>query len=495
MSKVHDDWLRQFGLDPDDYLITPDAGTPAPRGADVQALEDKIAAALGELDAQAHRLEAGGIDPRFLEMQITEFRTQYAALTKPGQSPTAKRLESFEKTVLAALSEAGHDAVGQLASATKGSSKATHDLRDGAADQIGKLAEGDPKTAFLSRLQALDRDLASADKLTDPAKQKTALAATDQTARALLKEANDAVTAAAATPKDKAAANMALQQIYRGALQDKFGIVVDDPAKTTKTTHLEKAYAALDKVPVDNVVHDKLTNLAFNKHAGASGLYQGKMIIIGQFGKESGDWPYLEPEPDSHPDTKGKTIEAERMSAVVLHELGHSVDTRWGVMKHPERPGCGAWGGSSAQGLAPVLAAQLIAKDATALAPSKTAIEEAVLNVLTSSSIAVPADLASNPKLNGMVESFLTKCRGLRADKNPWDHPWPIGDRCHHESYDGSWVSYSHSARTGGLAVSNYQWRAPGEWFAELYAFTHVQQRKAPTKVDPEVAAYMFQAP
>ena len=46
-----------------------------------------------------------------------------------------------------------------------------------------------------------------------------------------------------------------------------------------------------------------------------------------------------------------------------------------------------------------------------------------------------------------------------------------------------------------GMTVSLYQWRAPGEWFAELYAFTHVQQRKAPSSVDAEVAGYMFQGP
>ena len=45
--------------------------------------------------------------------------------------------------------------------------------------------------------------------------------------------------------------------------------------------------------------------------------------------------------------------------------------------------------------------------------------------------------------------------------------------RTFHKSYgrkqgDDQWVSYLVSAKDEGL--SHYQWRAPGEWFAELYA-------------------------
>ena len=36
------------------------------------------------------------------------------------------------------------------------------------------------------------------------------------------------------------------------------------------------------------------------------------------------------------------------------------------------------------------------------------------------------------------------------------------------EAYAGRWVSYKVEARKKG--ISGYQFRAPGEWFAELYA-------------------------
>ena len=43
-----------------------------------------------------------------------------------------------------------------------------------------------------------------------------------------------------------------------------------------------------------------------------------------------------------------------------------------------------------------------------------------------------------------------------------------IGARIYHEAYARHWVSYLAAARSKGL--TGYQFRAPGEWFAELYA-------------------------
>lgn len=68
-------------------------------------------------------------------------------------------------------------------------------------------------------------------------------------------------------------------------------------------------------------------------------------------------------------------------------------------------------------------------------------------------------------------------CQGVRMtgeNNGLWDQgrkgaqKFAVGPTVYQESYKGKWVSYAVSARATG--VSNYQFRADGEWFAEIYA-------------------------
>jgi hypothetical protein len=58
-------------------------------------------------------------------------------------------------------------------------------------------------------------------------------------------------------------------------------------------------------------------------------------------------------------------------------------------------------------------------------------------------------------------------------------------------SGDEFWWSYSGADR-GSTFVSNYQWRAPGEWFAELYAVTWLRKVEPPGGVGKDVRPYLF---
>jgi len=69
----------------------------------------------------------------------------------------------------------------------------------------------------------------------------------------------------------------------------------------------------------------------------------------------------------------------------------------------------------------------------------------------------------------------------IAAAQNVW---WRQGDcnkitikgRIYHEAYHQTWVSYLASARKSG--ITGYQFRAPAEWFAELYATFHMDKLK-----------------
>ncbi|WP_127997108.1 hypothetical protein [Piscinibacter defluvii] len=80
----------------------------------------------------------------------------------------------------------------------------------------------------------------------------------------------------------------------------------------------------------------------------------------------------------------------------------------------------------------------------------------------------------------------LTWCRMIRAKASPWSSgavvkQIAIGTRVYQEAYnDGRWYSYELAARAQGITA--YQFRAPGEWFAELYAahFANKLKREHP---------------
>ena len=56
----------------------------------------------------------------------------------------------------------------------------------------------------------------------------------------------------------------------------------------------------------------------------------------------------------------------------------------------------------------------------------------------------------------------------------------------------GAWRS-SLSSEHAALKVTDYQWSAPAEWFAELYAICWYRKRPAPGSVHAKIRAYLPQ--
>lgn len=104
------------------------------------------------------------------------------------------------------------------------------------------------------------------------------------------------------------------------------------------------------------------------------------------------------------------------------------------------------------------------------------------------------------PRWSGATVKALPKPADLekyRASAEPWNRDISgeqiNGVPAAHEAYagDAKWWQYSAQDRSGTF-VSTYQWRAPGEWFAELYAITWFKKVEPPAGVASAVRPYLY---
>jgi hypothetical protein len=147
-----------------------------------------------------------------------------------------------------------------------------------------------------------------------------------------------------------------------------------------------------------------------------------------------------------------------RLAWAALHEVGHGVDDDTSAMDSEGNKFAG-WDFPSLQDVVDAAAANLH-YDAVFL-----------------------KELLTNPKPDEVLkphdateeqhQAAVAWCKAVRVDNNLWEKgadcvKFALGDRVFHEAYPNWWVSYNLDARKQG--ISGYQFRAPGEWFAELYA-------------------------
>ena len=173
-----------------------------------------------------------------------------------------------------------------------------------------------------------------------------------------------------------------------------------------------------------------------------------------------------------------------RFNKVVRHEVGHAVDDRIGGADRyciGNAPG-GDWTeyGSAVE----TVIAEMVAASASGMDALEAGPKAAVLQVLEDAASAGNADdlsttLEALPEwatLSGDAQMGIATDPVISALRIALDKPWyndangglSLSGRVFQKSYSTQWTSYDQGARA--RKVSTYQFRAPGEWFAEAYA-------------------------
>jgi len=214
---------------------------------------------------------------------------------------------------------------------------------------------------------------------------------------------------------------------------------------------------------------------------------EGRVGIQQKFGKNEVNYdPKTNSNVKSLPSTidpkclPAKDDDVEYLGFAAAHEVGHGVDDLRGFMaKNGSGPKYGGWTsyGGNVQPIADAVGPH-IAKDHASSSFWKSAdSKKYVLDKLLGRDATHPtscqtghpdfkqADLDAYKAFDGW--HALATASDVYRRQGDCD-AIKIGDLIYHEAYARSWVSYLASARNQGL--TGYQFRAPAEWFAELYA-------------------------
>jgi hypothetical protein len=183
--------------------------------------------------------------------------------------------------------------------------------------------------------------------------------------------------------------------------------------------------------------------------------------------------------------------------AHLRHEVGHSVDRKLGISAEggyaTTAESAGRWKeyGSGGDWVDALLAEDGGVTGANADAYKKAAkkavsenkdLNVALADLRTAGTVAAtvpdaPDGGAGYKPLAAIFQTSRWTDGGAPWDSNGWR---PVGARNWHRGYSGSrWVSFLAASRAA-YRVSNYQWRAPGEWFAGLYAAYYAELDEGP---------------
>jgi hypothetical protein len=241
---------------------------------------------------------------------------------------------------------------------------------------------------------------------------------------------------------------------------------------------LQHLYELLTKVPLSHVKDnpslleiDRAPDADTSKATGTSSWSpEGKIVLCGQAkttpGNALGNVKQL-PTVDENCQPKDN-VAPPYFDFTALHEVGHAVDDKKKFMKG--HLGDVAFGGWNQTELTLEKVAEAGAKEF-----GKDWLDY-ITDKLSDKNPTPPGPpsgttAANWKKAQDKVDAW---CDGIRVTKNLWNDGTQSttlafkDGTLYQESYKDEWHSYKVEARKRG--ITGYQFRAPGEWFAELYA-------------------------
>lgn len=373
-------------------------------------------------------------------------------------------------------------------------------------DAVDGVSDKALKTSGTAKLAELKKALDTALALKDAGARGKALVELDTQVRAELKEMKThALEAQIQKSGTKGVDDMIAAMgkstnsddnltLCEAALQARFGIKVDMAADLKKKS-LPQIYNVMTKVPQWQAKNSKFQKLEIDNNRTGGDAYYAE-------GKQPGGTPTIAlhdlPEgpggselvPDVDPKTK--TVKASYFDFTTLHEVGHAVDAKIDFMgQRMDDPAFGGWRDEKTVDKV----VDYLGKDGGFFArhtggakkATEADLRELLLSYINTRRAVKPADAAKPlgsllAQWDAIVADPVIKVcvEGMRIADSAWEGgaakaaKLQVAGRCFHNSYGGStWVSYDYGSRAP-TGVSTYQWRAPGEWFAEIYALYYI---------------------
>jgi hypothetical protein len=444
------------------------------------AATDAVKGKLAELEQQKKSSWPPGASVAQLEAGLAAFDAALVELRKQAQALEDKRLgEQADKKKVA----------------VEKTLKLFKDTADGLKDAKAKADALKLFEAFKKRL-----DAAVAEK--EVAARGKAIAAVERDARAELTKLKklafqDQLQEKGGREKlDKTIADMGAATtdpdqlaVVEAAIEARFGVEVTTPPEEMKKKSLPKLYNMLTKVPDWQSKQSSLKKLDFGTEAEANGnYYQGgnlKRIALNSMpDAEDGSVKVPDVDPDK------KTVKANYFDFTTLHEVGHAVDDKIGFMS--QRMNDARFGGWKSE--TPSSIVDWLAKEGGFLkrhSGGPKVATEADLKLMLKAFLlnkACPKPANAAQPMGSLLaqwdvivnDPIIATCvEGMREGDAAWRGgaakagKLVVNGRCFHEAYTGDWYSYDHASRAS-TGVSTYQWRAPGEWFAEIYALFYL---------------------